>query len=935
MRFEPSRVFLALWCFICCLPFVQAGEFYEQAWDSLPRLSEKGTETYVQHVVRVPRLRSENEIHTDFNRFPWSEAAMLTGTLDIRSIRTTDYPIWAYLFYDHEALWLGYRCEAQPGDRVKVDALVRDGNVKKDTNVEFYFDPGVTRLRFFKIFANPAGVVYDASKGDSTWNADLSVKAVTDEKGWSVAMRVPFEDLGCEEPKQDTEWGFNYQTSTGTSNSWAALIGGYHYPEGFGRLVFGGKMRRGARLLKIGRAGIGANFIQLEAPKNTRYRIDGISSKRKIIYTRSGELVSQDRLETIGFNLENDQVRRFNVSLRDKRGKCLVSFWLPVDTPSFSHRLPEMEKTADDLHQALGIFPQETRPKIESLLDNLDELLRMPIEYNQAHWKKRAVRTRELNRGLTDAWLYAQTLERLSSKASFGVGLASPMRKVMIQDFPFEGWFDDRYEVALAQNEHEGMQVVVVPFDRDLEEVKVAVSPLRKNGESVPDGPQTAVSLVGHIMAHTPGSYSPGYEGWYPDPLLDFQQTCDIAQGEHVAFWLDVSTGSNSPPGLYQGTIQISDGSSVEPLNIQLDVLVWDFQLPQGTHLRNAFTYEQKFTKRLYPGSWSEELAAKYHDFLLEHRLNIDALYGRHERNVELLKDGAAKGMNAFNLFYLGDWRPEVLDEMLKQRVPALKEAGIYDLAYLYGFDEKGDSMYPIIRNLLGIAHDLYPDLETMTTAYDNTFGRDSGLRQEVDIWVPLTPRYNFDEAIKLRQEGKEMWWYTCIGPRHPFANWFVEYPAIEARLLMGAMSYKYQTGGFLYYMLNQWKFNEHPILWGPYTKWSAGNGKSPTRCFANGDGNVFAAGPNGPLSTIRMENIRDGLDDYEYFYALGQLTEQVRAMQPSERTKAFLKRADHLLSVPNHVVNTLDDFTYEPCELGDLRQAIAETVLDAKRVLQ
>lgn len=49
--------------------------------------------------------------------------------------------------------------------------------------------------------------------------------------------------------------------------------------------------------------------------------------------------------------------------------------------------------------------------------------------------------------------------------AAVHVGLATPMDKVMIHGaahgWPFEGWVADHYDLAMAQNEHEGFQVVV------------------------------------------------------------------------------------------------------------------------------------------------------------------------------------------------------------------------------------------------------------------------------------------------------------------------------------------------------------------------------------------------------------------------------------------------------------------------------------------
>ena len=72
--------------------------------------------------------------------------------------------------------------------------------------------------------------------------------------------------------------------------------------------------------------------------------------------------------------------------------------------------------------------------------------------------------------------------------------------------------------------------------------------------------------------------------------------------------------------------------------------------------------------------------------------------------------------------------------------MPPLKEAGLDKLAYLYGFDEVNDEVFPRIKEIFGMVHSLYPGLPTMTTGYDNTFGRTTGLRDYVDIWVPLIP---------------------------------------------------------------------------------------------------------------------------------------------------------------------------------------------------
>ncbi len=91
-------------------------------------------------------------------------------------------------------------------------------------------------------------------------------------------------------------------------------------------------------------------------------------------------------------------------------------------------------------------------------------------------------------------------------------------------------------------------------------------------------------------MTMPAGSYLPDYVGWYPDPILDFQQTCDAAPGEHVAFWIDAATDKSAVAGEYQSTITVS-AQGCEPVRVRLIVHVWDFELPFGSHVRNPFTY--------------------------------------------------------------------------------------------------------------------------------------------------------------------------------------------------------------------------------------------------------------------------------------------------------------------------------------------------------
>ncbi len=89
----------------------------------------------------------------------------------------------------------------------------------------------------------------------------------------------------------------------------------------------------------------------------------------------------------------------------------------------------------------------------------------------------------------------------------------------------------------------------------------------------------------------------------------------------------------------------------------------------------------------------------------------------------------------------------------------------------------------------------------------------------------------------------------------------------------MGAMTSKMRPDGFLYYSLTIWNENQ-PIQSGPFTTW---NPVSWTTY--HGDGSLLCSGPGGkPVPTIRLENFRDGLEDYAYTCILEDIVRRTEA---------------------------------------------------------
>ncbi|NMC82133.1 MAG: DUF4091 domain-containing protein, partial [Armatimonadetes bacterium] len=258
--------------------------------------------------------------------------------------------------------------------------------------------------------------------------------------------------------------------------------------------------------------------------------------------------------------------------------------------------------------------------------------------------------------------------------------------------------------------------------------------------------------------------------------------------------------------------------------------------------------------------------------------------------------------------------------------VPIYKQMGIFEKAYVYGFDEVSQDTRNAMFDIFSAIKQKFPDLQLLTTAYDATYGEAFNLPM-VDGWCPLTARYNPERAAKARAQGKEIWWYICVVPKPPHANIFMESQAIEARVLMGLQTAKFKPDGFLYYADNRWPLAKRPITFGPFTDW-------PTWTFweYNGDGSFLCPGPDGPLATIRLENMRDGIEDNEYFWLLGQEIERLKKLKSPASARA-LKKAEKALAISDDLTKSTAEYTRDPVLVYAKREEVAKAIVEARKV--
>ena len=462
------------------------------------------------------------------------------------------------------------------------------------------------------------------------------------------------------------------------------------------------------------------------------------------------------------------------------------------------------------------------------------------------------------------------------------------MRRVFPGSRPAVYPTDLSVEISLARNEYESFQVVVLPEPGvRLGDVALSASHLT-DGTYVIDRKHIQWHQVGYVKI-TSNTYVPqkdaaidaaapngaGESGWWPDLLLDVDSFCMDSQYAQP-IWVTLYVPGGTPAGEYRGTLTLTTGRGPATV-IDLAVRVYPFTLADGAgHYKTSFALREE-------GFVTTEHYQAYAEFVLEHRLNPDNIYRSKPPRIVDLEHFLTLGMNSFtilNVQYIAD--NAAIDAFLADLSLSQSGSALRDMAQFYGFDEiEGEKNFSVMGSRFQDLENRYPDIERVTTGRMHSFippygGNDPVVYMKkygVDRFVPLTVYYDDGNGDALRVAGLEQWSYVCVGPdpwQLPrFANFFTFYPLIESRVIWW-QNFHQQMDGFLYYqMLSGGQSNGAPIdpAAGPFIDWVHAAGVHP------GDGCLMYAGIRGPIGSVRLANIRDGLEDYEYLWMLEKKT--------------------------------------------------------------
>jgi hypothetical protein len=378
------------------------------------------------------------------------------------------------------------------------------------------------------------------------------------------------------------------------------------------------------------------------------------------------------------------------------------------------------------------------------------------------------------------------------------------------------------------------------------------------------------------------GTNPPLGSGTYAEPLIPFvdRETgaalngslkavpATVGANQNQPFWVDVSIPrgkTNSPPGLYTGTINVT--SSLGNVSIPVTVTVWNFELPMKPTELSEWT--------LWNPNTGNSVAS------LAQALMRNKVMSRYDDAVSAVTDMATLGMNRVGLdgsFYIGMQCNGAFSSLPSQAQIAAA-AATFPLGLPldeYVADElngcSGD-----YTNLKSLARNLHASgvksIATFNAVDPNLMDDGNGILPAIDHWVLLTAMEQWP-AIPYTGKG-DLWTYTScnIG----FGNapeWLIDYPPINERIQAGFLNWMEGATGVLYYRADGWSSGNAIGSWDNLNLSACGSGSSNP-----GDGVfVYPGGPVGstePVPGIRLKAIRDGIQDYEYAQILKNLGQQ------------------------------------------------------------
>ncbi len=403
--------------------------------------------------------------------------------------------------------------------------------------------------------------------------------------------------------------------------------------------------------------------------------------------------------------------------------------------------------------------------------------------------------------------------------------------------------------------------------------------------------------------------------GWFPDALLPIDALVKykenkIKKGENQSFYVSVEIPLMQKPGLYTGTFFLTLDGSTKEFPVSLNV--YDLKVNNETHSRSCFETGWYFESGELDST--ENMFMKYNHALYKYRLSAysSMFYAQSfsDKDVYDFTDISYREMQNPRCTNIAI--PEVavqvpipgvdvsFDEELMKKflnsffIKSIREnynmfkktivfmGGLIDEPDDLGIETRAVYVCNRYKTLLNETADALMDsykdnplqkeiIESMRNIPNVvTASWSEQLDGAVETYCPKANFYDTPEQRSHYDDQKEKWWYTCVKPRAPYPTYHTE-DSLSSPRLLAWMQANYDVTGNLFWATNVFaRVDSNGNYQGIDDYY---NGDACRYPGVNGDGYLFYPGKpygiDGPVGSLRLEAIRDGLEEFEIFYNL------------------------------------------------------------------
>jgi hypothetical protein len=465
---------------------------------------------------------------------------------------------------------------------------------------------------------------------------------------------------------------------------------------------------------------------------------------------------------------------------------------------------------------------------------------------------------------------------------------------------------------------------------------------------SIPLTKNTPNQPASHLVRPAPAKF--------PEYLMEERQL-DVKAKSWQSVWLTINIPGKAAPGIYTGKVTVRSGQEAQSL--PLTVNVYPLTIPEKRHLDIAVWYNTGSFGKIYgiKEPYSPEwfaLLKKIAQNFASHRQNsfrvpmeaigitlvdsakYDFDFTRFDQIARIFWDtGKMDWLETGEIgnfgkerwdsktVYLDDYKVKKQGsgetitvpgrDILPYFLPAienhLRAKGWLNKTIFSIKDEPSIHNSVSFKEVSSFVHNYAPDLIRFN-ALESTQVID-----ELEIAIPKLDHLAawYDTYKNWQQKGHILWFYSVgIFQGSLYPNKTIDVPLIDSRI-MHWLNYKYDATGFLHWGWNQWTADPFKEV-GQHI----------------GDGWHVYPSKDGFLNSLRWEEMRNGLQDYEYLWMLENKTQTLKNSLGSRFSWIDPKQRGK--EIAGQVVQSFSDRTYDPVVLNKAKSILINELIESDK---